>query len=140
MSRNSPHFMEPEGSLQHLQQPATCPYPELINSVRALTSHFLKIHFSVILGLPSSFFPSGLPTKSMYAPLLSPIRSACPANLIFDFITRTILGEQYRSLSSSLCSFLHSPLRPKYSPQHPILKHPQPTFLTHCQRPSFTPI
>jgi hypothetical protein len=32
------------------------------------------------------------------------------------------------------------PLTPKYSPQHPILKHPQPTFLPHCQRPSFTPI
>jgi hypothetical protein len=30
------------------------------------------------------------------------------------------------------------PLRPKYSPQHPILKHPQPTFLPQCQRPSFT--
>ena len=29
--------------------------------------------------------------------------------LIFlDFITRTVLGEEYRSLSSSLCSFLHS--------------------------------
>jgi hypothetical protein len=23
------------------------------------------------------------------------------------------------------------PLRPKYSPQHPILKHPQPTFLPY---------
>jgi hypothetical protein len=32
------------------------------------------------------------------------------------------------------------PLRPKYSPQHPILKHPQPAFFPHCQRPSFTPI
>jgi hypothetical protein len=32
------------------------------------------------------------------------------------------------------------PLRPKYSPQHPILKHPQPTFFPQCQRPSFTPI
>jgi hypothetical protein len=30
------------------------------------------------------------------------------------------------------------PLRPKYSPPHPILKHPQPTFLPQCQRPSFT--
>ena len=28
----------------------------------------------------------------------------------------------------------------KYSPQHPILKHPQPKFLPQCQRPSFTPI
>jgi hypothetical protein len=31
-------------------------------------------------------------------------------------------------------------LVPKYSPQHPILKHPQPMFLPRCQRPSFTPI
>jgi len=27
-SRNSPHFMETEGSLLHSQDPATCPYPE----------------------------------------------------------------------------------------------------------------
>ena len=34
-----------------------------------------------------------------------------PAHLILlDFITRTILGKKYRSLSSSLCSFLHSPV------------------------------
>jgi hypothetical protein len=32
------------------------------------------------------------------------------------------------------------PLRPKYSPQRPVLKHPQPTFLPLYQRPSFTPI
>jgi hypothetical protein len=31
-------------------------------------------------------------------------------------------------------------LRAKYSPQHPILKHPQSTFFPQCQRPSFTPI
>ena len=39
--------------------------------------------------------------------------------------------EEYRSLSTSLFSFLHSllPLRPKYCPKHPILKYPQPTFL-----------
>ena len=27
-----------------------------------------------------------------------------------------------------------------YSLQHPIFKHPQPTFLLHCERPHFTPI
>ena len=32
------------------------------------------------------------------------------------------------------------PLRPKYSPQHPILKHPQPMFFPQCERPSVTPI
>ena len=38
------------------------------------------------------------------------MHATCPAPLILDFITRTILGEQYISLSSSLCSFLHSPV------------------------------
>jgi hypothetical protein len=33
--------------------------------------------------------------------------------------------------------YLVSP-RPKHSPQHPILKHPQPVFLRQCQRPSVT--
>jgi len=32
------------------------------------------------------------------------------------------------------------PLRPKYSPQHPILRHPQPMFLPQCELPSFTPV
>ena len=42
---------------------------------------------------------------------LSPIRATCPAHLILlDFITRTILCEQYRSFSSSLCNHLHSPI------------------------------
>jgi hypothetical protein len=31
------------------------------------------------------------------------------------------------------------PPRLKYSPQHPILKHPQPTFLPQYERPSFKP-
>jgi hypothetical protein len=32
------------------------------------------------------------------------------------------------------------PLRPKYSSQQPILKHPQPTFLPQYELPIFTPI
>jgi len=32
------------------------------------------------------------------------------------------------------------PPRPKYSPQHHILKHPQLPFPPQCQRPSFTPV
>ena len=71
----------------------------------------LILSFHPRLGLPNGFFPSGLPSKSLYAPLLASIRATCPVRLILrDFITRTVLGEQCRSLSSSLCSFLYSPV------------------------------
>jgi hypothetical protein len=30
------------------------------------------------------------------------------------------------------------PLQSKYSPQHPVLNHPQSVFLPQCQRSSFT--
>ena len=53
-------------------------------------------------------FPQVSPPKPCMR--LSPIRATCPAQLILDFITRTKLGEDYRSLSSSLRTFLHFPV------------------------------
>jgi hypothetical protein len=48
---------------------------------------------------------------------LSPICATCPAHLILlDLIIRIIFDEDYRSLSSSLCSFLRSLLpRPSWA-------------------------
>ena len=63
------------------------------------------------LDLPSGLFPSGFPTKNLYTPLLSPVRATCPAQIILlDLITQKLLREKYSSLSSSVCSFLHSPV------------------------------
>ena len=80
------------------------PHPTSWRSILILSTYLR-------LGLPSGLFPSGFPTKTLYTPLFSPIRATCPAHLILlDFITHTILGEEYRSFSSSLCSLLHSPV------------------------------
>jgi len=80
------------------------------------TSHLLEIHSNIIYPsttrspqwAPSLRFPHQHPIHT----LSSPIRATCPAHLILlDFITRTMLGERYKSFSSSLCNLLHSPVK-----------------------------
>ena len=89
-------------------------------------------------------FPPRFPKQNPVCFSHQYVLHAPPIFVLLDSIAQTIFGEEYRSLSSSLCSFLHSPLSyvfppmPKYSPQQPILKHPRPSFLPQCQQPSFT--
>ena len=97
-------------SVRHLSlswaSPIQSPYPHPTSwrSILILSTHLR-------LGLPSGLFPSGFPTETLYDPLSSPICATCAAHLILlDFITRTILGEEYRPLSSSLYNLLHSPV------------------------------
>jgi len=85
--------------------------------IQSIHPHFtswrsiLILSTNLRLDLPCGIFPSGFPTKTLYTPLSSPIRATCPAYLILlDFITRTILGEGYKSFSTSLWNRLHSPV------------------------------
>ena len=79
-------------------------HPTSWRSILILSSHLR-------LGLWSCLFPSGFPPKTPYTPLLAPIHATRPTQLILlNLITWKILGEEYWSLSASLCSFLHSPV------------------------------
>jgi len=89
-------------SANSIQSPQ--PLPTSWRSILILSSHLR-------LGIPNGLFPSGFPTRTLCTPLPCPIRATCPAHLILlDFTTSTIFGKEYRSLSSSLCTFLHSPV------------------------------
>ena len=101
------------------KRPPPVPILSQLHPVPTTPPHFLKTHLIIIIILPStSWSPQwslswGFPTKTLCTPLPSSIRATNPVHLILlDFITRTILGEEYRSLSSSLCIFLHSPFTP----------------------------
>ena len=85
------------------------------NPVHIHTSHLLEICPNIIYpSTPRSlqWSPSlRFSHQNPIHPLSSPIRATCPAHLILlDLITRTILGVEYKSFSSSLCNFLHSPV------------------------------
>ena len=91
----NPKFITAFTSARHLSLSSA-------TSIQAIPSHppslrSILILFSHLrLGLPSGPFPSGFHIKILYTPLFSPIRATCPAHLILiDFITRTMLGEQY---------------------------------------------
>ena len=84
------------------------------NPVHIPTSHLLEIHPNIHPSTPRSpqwSLSLRFPHQDPIHPLSSPIRVTCPAHLILlNFITRTILGEQFKSFSSSLCNLLHSPV------------------------------
>ena len=96
-----------------------CPPPVPIlgqpNPVHIPTSHLLEIHPNIIHPStprsPQWFLSSGFPSKTLYTPSPHPYAPyPIPHPIRHDFITRTILGEEYISFSSSLCSLLYYPV------------------------------
>jgi hypothetical protein len=68
----------------------------------------------------------------------SPVHALQPGpglSRMFQFTSATGFWEEHWNLPkvSKMCHLT-------YSPQHSTLKNPQPTFLSQCQRPNFTPI
>jgi hypothetical protein len=56
-------------------------------------------------------FLSGIPTKILFVFLFSRMFATCHVHFTLpDLIIIIILGEEYKSWSSSLCIFLRSPL------------------------------
>ena len=90
-------------------------YPKTDQSSPCITHPTSWRSISILSSHPCLFLPRGLflsisPSNLVCTPPL-PTRATCPVNLIYlDLITLKIFGDQYRSLSSSLLNFLHSPL------------------------------
>jgi hypothetical protein len=61
------------------------------------------------LGLPSGLFTPGFPTTTLYVPLLSTCHMPRPSYSSW-FDHQYNIGDDCRSWSSFLCSFLHSPI------------------------------
>jgi hypothetical protein len=116
---NSPHFMEPEVSWPLSQMPITYPFSK---PARASPCPCIPLPEDPYQYYPPIYtwvsqvnsFPQVSSPKPLYS---SPIPHTCymPRTPYFlDLVIRTILGEEYRSWSSSLRSFLHSPVTLKY--------------------------
>jgi hypothetical protein len=79
--------MKPEGSLQHLQQPATCSYPESGRAGPCASSHFSKIHFNIILPSTNVFQEDLLPQVTLLTLCMHfyfpPVRATCLTISVF---------------------------------------------------------
>ena len=96
-------------------QPTTCPCIEPYQRSQApqptCWRSFLMLLSHLCLGFPNGPLPLDLPNKTLYTPLLPPIRATYPSRLILlDLVPRIIFCVEYRAQSSLICSLLHSPV------------------------------
>jgi hypothetical protein len=134
-----PRLMEPKVHYRFHKSPPHVSTLNHKNTVHAPSSYFLKIH----LIYPPIYVYSSKWSLSPKFYHWNPVR---PFPLAYIYHTPRsshswIMFGKNRSRSSSLCGLLNSlPLRHKYLPHHPTLKHPQTMFFPQCERSSFIPI
>jgi len=141
--------MEHEGSLPLLKEPVTS-HPEPDQSSLWPLSHFLKIHFNIIIpSVPGSSkwlisfrFPHQNPVCMSHFPHTCYVHRsthtswfARPNNIWWGLHIIKLPFMYFSPLPSYLL-----PLGLKYSPQHPMLIYPKAAFLPKCERPSFKAI
>jgi len=143
-------FMDPESSLPHSQTPFTSSYPEQDRSSPWSTCiQLFKNPLYYYLPIYAQMFPV---VSFSRVTLQNPVRTfsllhTCniprpyhsswldyPNNIWWEVQIIKPLVKWPSPLPCYLVSF-----KSKYPPLHPVLKHPQPTFLLQCDRPSFTP-
>ena len=134
--------MEPEDSLPPSQVSATCPYPEPARSSPWPHIPLPDDPFNIIL--PSTPESPKWPLSLRFLHQNTPNVLHAPAHSFwFDHAKNIGWGLQIIKLlimwfSTLTCYIV--PLRPKYSPQYPILKHHKLTFLPQYEPPCFIPI
>jgi hypothetical protein len=125
-------------------RPPPVPILNQNNPVHASPSHFLNIHFNVIL--PSNprsskcLSPSGLPDRNLVC--TSPFPHTCyiPCTFLsfwlclYNNIWWGLQIITFLVMSSSPLPYYLVTLRPKYLPRRPFLEHPQPIFLRLCEK------
>jgi hypothetical protein len=113
-SRNSPNFMEPEGSLPCSQEPVTCPYPQSDQFTPYTHTLFLKIRFNIILSSSPRSSEWSLPSTNFNRNCvrISHFTHACympPCLIILIWSSLTISELIIMQFSPASCNFITYP-------------------------------
>ena len=148
--KNFPHLIKPKFSLSHSKVSAKCPYSKPVQCTpypniplpEDQSQYYPPVYAWVSQINP--LFQISHNTTAYVSPLSHTLYMPClPHSSRFDNpnnIWCTIETIKLFIMQLPPLPCYHVPHKEKYSPQHPILSHPQPTFLPQYERPSFTPI
>jgi len=93
------------------------------------------LYFCLLLGCANDPFPWALPTKTLYAPLLTPIITTCPSILtLLSFIMKLSI------MQSSLFPVIFSLLEPNNHLLHINFEYFQLVAFLKCMWATFTPV